>query len=207
MLLHHPVLWWASAARDLAPLHVSVVDLGGTVALLAGPGGVGKSTLVSGALAHGAGGTSDNVAVTDGTTVWGLREPLRLDRSAATGPRAAHGRVEQSWPEWLPALRPTVVVVVRRRAAGAPGLREISGDEARRVLVAGTLAAGELMRFWPLCATLAEATGIGPALPRVESVAAALTDRLPCVELAIVDGAGSALHLLLSLRAEGAPAR
>src|SRR6266545_4562978 len=56
-LLRYPALWWAGT-RGRAPLHASactVGDLG--VALLAGPGGVGKSTLVSKELAAGGSAT------------------------------------------------------------------------------------------------------------------------------------------------------
>ena len=44
VLLHYPVLWWA-CLQGRAPLHVSVVEVEGTVVVLAGPGGLGKTTL------------------------------------------------------------------------------------------------------------------------------------------------------------------
>jgi hypothetical protein len=59
----------------------------------------------------------------------------------------------------------------------------LPADAAYRALVAGTYAAGELRRYWSLVATLALATGRGPAHPGVEHVAAELTARLPCYQL------------------------
>lgn len=199
VLLHHPVLWWASL-DGLAPLHVSVVEVGGTNVLLAGPGGVGKTSLVVGELAAGARATCDNLAVSDGSDVFGLREPLRVPAESAgrrTGPRAAHGRREQRWRQVAPSLRPDVVVVVRRDG-GTPGLAPVDRDSAHRALVAGTMAAGELMRFWPLAAVLGLATGRGPVLPPVDDVARTLVDRLPCHELRLGDQPGERLHDLLA---------
>jgi hypothetical protein len=62
VLLHYPALWFA-VQRGCVPLHVSMVEVGGVAVLLAGPGGVGKSTLVARALADGARASCDNVAV------------------------------------------------------------------------------------------------------------------------------------------------
>lgn len=199
VLLHYPVLWWASL-QGLAPLHVSVLEIGGTVVALAGPGGVGKTSLVVGELATGVRATCDNLGVSDGRSVFGLREPLRVPTEAATGHgghRAAHGRREQTWSSVTAALDPEVVVVVRRDG-GAPGLREIGSEPAHRALVAGTMAAGELMRFWPLAAVLALGTGRGPVQPPVDTVARTLAERLPCHELRLGDRPGEHLRDLLA---------
>jgi hypothetical protein len=201
VLLHHPALWWAGTL-GLAPLHVSVVELDGVVVALAGPGGVGKSTLVADALASGARATCDNVGVSDGTTVFGLRESLRLDGSSslgegvvASGHRTTHGRRESSWAGQVPALRPDLLVVVRR--GNGPRVRSVGPETAQRALVAGTFAAGELRRFWTLAAVLGLATGRGAVLPEVDQVARALTSRLPCFELELGSVPGGSLRDLL----------
>ena len=65
VLLQYPALW-RSQLRGRAPLHASVCGLGaadGPAVLLAGPGGVGKSTLVHGELLNGALATCDNLCV------------------------------------------------------------------------------------------------------------------------------------------------
>jgi hypothetical protein len=198
VLLHYPVLWWASV-RGGAPLHVSVIEVDGVAVVLAGPGGVGKSTLVAGQLEAGATATCDNLAMVRGGWAHGLSEPLRLEPRSGGEPgrRTTHGRRELPWSRRAPALRPQLVVVLRRGDPSMPSTRPIGADEAVRGLVAGTYAAGELQRFWPLCAVLALATGRGPVHPPVEDVARDLCDRLPCFEVSITGRSGASLSDLL----------
>jgi hypothetical protein len=197
VLLHYPALWWAGT-RGRVPLHVSVVEIDGVGVLLAGPGGVGKSTLVAEALAGGVRATCDNVAASDGDRAFGLREPLRLrvaDGGPADGARTTHGRRELPWTRHVPSLLPELVVVVRR--GDGPAVRPLAPESARDALVAGTYAAGELRRFWPLTAVVGLATAVGPVHPRIEAVADGLTRRLPCLELELGRTPGVPLHTLL----------
>ncbi len=113
VLLHYPALWFAMQ-RGGVPLHVSMVEVGGVAVLLAGPGGVGKSTLVARAMADGARASCDNVAVYDGVSAYGLAEPLRL--LSGSGRLAFHGRREQPWAHRVRSLPPELVVVLRRGA-------------------------------------------------------------------------------------------
>ena len=83
VLVHYPTLWWA-AVQGLAPLHVSILEVEGAVVVLAGPGGVGKSTLVSGERARGGVAMCDNLAATDGETTYGVAEPLRCTSPSST---------------------------------------------------------------------------------------------------------------------------
>jgi hypothetical protein len=214
VLLHYPVLWWA-AMRGMAPLHVSVVEIDGVGVLLAGPGGVGKSSLVARELARGASATCDNLAVSDGVTAFGLGEPLRLPPDAgegvadgperASGARTTHGRRLQTWRGRVPSLRPDLVVVLRRGDQAAPSVQRVDEGTAARALVAGTFAAGELRRFWQLAAAVSLGTGVGPVLAPVEHVAATLTSLLPCVEVTLGRRPGPGLSELLG--AELAPFR
>jgi hypothetical protein len=199
VLLHYPLVWWA-CVRGQAPLHVSVLEAGGVVILLAGPGGVGKSTLVARELDAGAKVTCDNLAVSDGTVAYGLSEPLRLPAELAagrTGVKTTHGRREAGWPGRVRELRPEMVVVVRRGKAIGTTVTPIAPETARRALVAGTYAAGELRRFWSVAAMAGLATGVGPVHPPVEQVAAELTNRLPCFELALGATPGPRLTTML----------
>jgi hypothetical protein len=199
VLVHYPALWLA-IQQGFVPLHVSVVEIGGVSVLLAGPGGVGKSTLVARELAEGARATCDNIAVCDGFVAHGLAEPLRLPAElagASSGPRTTHGRREQLWKTRVRSLEPSLIVVVRRGVEGGPQVRPIGSRTALRGIVAGTYAAGELRRFWPLVATLAMATGCGPVHPQVEKVAEILTSRLPCAELWLGPRPGAGLADLL----------
>jgi len=201
-LLHYPALWWASL-RGRVPLHVSVTAGAGGVTMLAGPSGVGKSTLLSAGLPKGDIATADNVCACDAQTAYGLVEPLRVDRAGpggSGGPAAPHGRREHPFPRRVPSLEPERLVVLRRcPAGGAEGVAPLPPDEAARELVTGTYMAGELRRFWAFAATLALATGLGPAHPDVAGVASALAARLPCLELRLARPAQAGVGELISL--------
>ena len=189
-LVHYPVLWWASV-HGKAPLHAVACTVGGSVALLAGPGGVGKSTLLQRELADGGGATSDNMCAADGRSVWGLVEPMRVEGDR--GVRTTHGRVEVALPGRVPCLTPDQVVVVRRGAGDSAAMVPCDPEEAIRWLVTGTYAAGELSRFWAYAATLAAGTGIGPAHPQIVEVARAFASRLDCFELRLARTRGARL--------------
>ena len=164
--------------------------------MIAGPGGVGKSTLLAAGLGQGEIATADNVCACDADTAYGLAEPLRVHGTG--GPATTHGRVERQLPGRVPSLDPDRLVVLRR---GNPWATTTAGpvprDTAARSLVAGTYMAGELRRFWPFAATLALATGIGPAHPDVSGIAASLAARLPCVEVTVADGSQESVAELL----------
>ena len=205
VLLHYPTLWWASV-RGLSPLHAAVVSIDGVVVMLAGPGGVGKSTLLAAEIAAGSVAMCDNLAVSDGTRVHGLAEPMRIESSrtsrahgsGAVGARTTHGRRDHPWGERPEAFVPDLVVAVRRGDVDRATVRSAPPATVARSLVAGTFAAGELRRFWPLCAILALATGLGPELSPVVEVARQLTERIPCLELALGPRSGAPLRELLA---------
>ncbi len=198
VLVHYPALWLAMQ-QGLAPLHVSVVEIDGLAVLLAGPGGVGKSSLVSRELAAGGRATCDNLAACDGTIAYGVAEPLRLpsELTDSSGRKTFHGRREVNWDSRLRSLRPSLIVVLRRGLQADPEVRCVSERQAARAIVAGTYAAGELRRFWAIASALALATKCGPVHPPVEEVAATLAARLPCVELQLGERAGAGLAELL----------
>jgi hypothetical protein len=202
VLLQYPALWW-SQQRGRAPLHASVCTVGaagGRTVLIAGPGGVGKSTLVNAELARGAHSTSDNLCVSDGHTAWGLLEPRRVpvgDSGGGHGRRMPHGRREAPWPSRVNELVPDLLIVLRRGSAKATGVAPCQPEDAARSLVAGTYMAGELRRYWAFAATLALGTGLGETHPAVEGVARALSTGLPCLELVLGERPGPPLGSLL----------
>jgi hypothetical protein len=185
VLVHYPVLWRAGW-RGRVPLHASVLRAAGVTPLLAGPGGVGKSTILSAALRDGAVATADNLCCADETTCYGLIEPLRTDAQGAHGSLTSHGRVSRPFGDREPALTPDRLVVLER--GSQTSITRISPAEATRTLVAGTYAAGELRRYWAMSATLSLGTGLGPVHPPVEGVAAAMAARVPCVRVRVGDG-------------------
>lgn len=196
VLLQYPVLWWAGV-HGRAPLHVSALTAGPAVVALAGPGGVGKSTLLHREMAHGAIATSDNVAVSDGVDVYGLVEPIRVE--GTKGRRTTHGRREAPWPtSHTTVLRPDRIAAVQLADVPAPSAERIQPDVVARSLITGTFMAGELRRYWAFAAALASATGVGPAQPQVEHVAVELATALPCYVVTLSRRVPAVLGELLS---------
>jgi hypothetical protein len=195
VLIQYPALWRASL-RDRAPLHAPVCTAGDLQPMLAGPAGVGKTTLLTQELASGGHAISDNICVSDGTTAWGLVEPMRVE--GATGRSMPHGRAERPMERRATAMIPDLLIAVRRGTASLPSVRVCDTATVTRSLVTGTYMAGELRRFWGFAATLAAGTELGPAHPPVEKIAGILASRLPCVEIVLAREPGAGLVQLLS---------
>jgi hypothetical protein len=197
VLVQYPALWRA-ALRGRTPVHAAACTSGRSVALLSGPGGVGKTTLVLGEVAAGERTTGDNVAVTDGTTVWGLAEPARHEHGGR-GPKMPHGRTEAPLQGRVASLIPDRVVVLRRGDRDEADVRLAKHDEVARTLIAGTYAAQELRRFWSLVAVLSIATESGPAHPTVVETLRDMADRLPGITITLPRRPGPTLRQLLDL--------
>jgi hypothetical protein len=177
-LLAYPAMWWA-ARNGRAPLHVSAFEASGRTLLIAGATGVGKSTVLQQEMEAGARPISDNLCVTDGTDVWPVAEPMRVEGGG--GDRAPHGRAQRSIRARPGRVNPDVVVVLRR---GPTGVKRLDPASAARAIASGTYMAGELRRFWSFAALLAAATGVGPAHPVVTASSEALAKEIPCFEVA-----------------------
>lgn len=182
VLLQYPVLWWAGT-HGRVPVHVSTMTTRHGVAALAGPSGVGKSTLLAEEVAAGESATCDNLAVTDGRCVFGLVEPLRSE--AGTGRRTTHGRRESALGRRVDILEPGLLVAVSLAGNGTPVCRPTTPEQACRTLVTGTYMAGELRRYWPFAATLAAGTGLGPPVPPVEQLASRLANHARCYAITL----------------------
>lgn len=195
VLLQFPALWWAGV-HGRAPLHVSAADVSGHGVVLAGPGGVGKSTLVATLDAATGAAVSDNICTSDGTELQGLLEPART--TFGTGRRMPHGRRESGWVRHCDAVVPDTLLVLRRGDAEDAVVRHLDPETAARELVGGTYAAGELRRYWAFAATLALATGRGPAHPPVVEVADLLARRLPAYEVRLPSHPGLTLEELVT---------
>jgi hypothetical protein len=193
-LIQYPALWWAGV-QGRAPLHASACTVEGSTPLVTASSGVGRSTFVLRVVEEGGTATGDNLSVGDGTNVFGLAEPFRVE--GGSGRRMPHGRHEVPMRERERALEPDSVIVLRRGSEGGPSLTPMSPVDAARSLVTSTYAAGELRRFWAFAATLAAGTGLGPPHPPVMDVASTFAARLPCYALAIGAGLAPSLTDLL----------
>ncbi|NUO90678.1 MAG: hypothetical protein HOQ18_07620 [Dermatophilaceae bacterium] len=202
-LLQFPALWWAGV-HGRVPLHVSAAVVAGHGVVLAGPGGVGKSTLIATLDAATGAPVSDNLCTSDGSALQGLLEPARTD--IGTGRRMPHGRRESGWLRHVDGATPSTLLVLRRADDDTPDpvVRHLDPATAAREIVGGTYAAGELRRYWTFAATLALATGRGPAHPPVAKVAELLTRRLPAYEVRLPNRPGVTLEELVD-RARALP--
>ncbi|WP_460627812.1 hypothetical protein [Intrasporangium mesophilum] len=194
-LVQYPALWW-SGVLGRVPLHVSAVVVDGLALVLAGPGGVGKSTLVATLDGPDDAPVSDNLCVTDGRTVHGLLEPARA--VGGHGRRMPHGRRESTWPRLADSVVPDAVAVLRRGDQAKPVIRLLDATTAARELVGGTYAAGELRRYWAFAATLALGTGLGPAHPPVAALAESMARSLPAFEVLLPSTPGVRLRELVT---------
>jgi hypothetical protein len=179
-VLQYPALWWAGV-KGHVPLHTSAATVGDCALVFAGPGGVGKSTLLATVDAAGGVPLSDNLCVTDGQTVHGVLEPPRRDDG--TGRRMPHGRREGTWSRLGESVEPTAIIVLRRGQQAEAAIHRISPEAAARELVGGTYSAGELRRYWTFAATAALGTGFGPVHPPVAAVCDDLAAGIPAFEL------------------------
>jgi hypothetical protein len=194
VLMQYPPLWWAGM-RGRAPLHASACVAGGSTPLVTAPSGIGRSTLILAELQSGAQATGDNLVVGDGTAVWGLAEPLRVE--GGLGRRIPHGRRETAMRGRVEALTPDSLVLLQRLPADQPSLLPCTPVTAGRSLVTSTYMAGELRRYWAFAATLSAGTGLGPAHPPVTDVASAFAARLPSFSLSLGKRPGAHLSELL----------
>ncbi|MDQ2755593.1 MAG: hypothetical protein M3Y71_03365 [Actinomycetota bacterium] len=211
-LLQYPALWWAGARHGAVPLHVSAARIGASGVVLAGPGGVGKSTLLHGLAPDDGIPVSDNLCTYESGLVHGLAEPVRVEAGVGRHqhhlrPRLQrvtmpHGRVEQPWVVREPALWPSLLLVLSRGSEARTTVRPVSAEIAARTLTAGTYAAGELRRYWAFAATLALGTGLGPAHPAVDDRARRLTRQVRCAEVVLASRPDASLARIVDL-AEG----
>ena len=194
VLTQYPPLWWAGT-RGRAPLHASACIAGVSTPLVTAPSGIGRSTLIFAELESGGQATGDNLVVGDGTTVWGLAEPLRVE--GGEGRPMPHGRRETAMRGRVDALIPNSLVLLERTSVDQPSLLPCTSVTAGRSLVTSTYMAGELRRYWAFAATLSAGTGLGPAHPPVTEVASTFATRLPCFSLSLGRRSGAHLSELL----------
>ncbi|MEV0608407.1 hypothetical protein AB0I61_18755 [Polymorphospora rubra] len=209
VLIHYPVLWRAGW-RGRVPLLATVVRGPAGSPMLVGAGELGRSRIVATAAATGP-VTSTELCVADDERCFGLAEahPAAGPGSAANdGPT---GRWSQARPSAtvlrIAELAPDRVVVVEE--ALWTTIEEVKSDEAARALVATTYGTPRLAGYWGFAATLASATGRGPAQPAVADIAQAHAQRLPCLRIGLRRGGRMSMSELCAAgtAARSGPAR
>jgi hypothetical protein len=195
VLVQYPALWWAGV-NDGVLMHAAVCTAGRSTPLIAGAAGVGKTTALMTELQRGEKAVSDNLCVVSDRTAWGLVEPVRVE--GVSGRKMPHGRREIPLPNRVDSLVPDCVVILKQETDRSSG-RPCEPSAAERTLVAGTYVAGELRRYWTYAATLALGTGLGNPHPPIAAMAADLTDRLPCFEIALSRTDETSLGALIDL--------
>ncbi len=181
-LLYHafyfPLAWHLEYRRGWELLHASAVERRGRGLILAGHGGSGKSTLALSLMADPAVRfISDNLILHDGSKVYSLPEPVRLDPSSLEAIRASGYR---PLPTDLPLTahpKPTYRVEPSRCAAEAEAaaivllrfgprahVRQMAPGEAAAHLVAARDLVREVEGYRSVAAFLSLACG-GTDLP------------------------------------------
>lgn len=195
-LVYYPVFWFLEHERRAHPLHAGAVDTPRGGLLLAGPSGVGKSTLTA-ALGTADGGhlLSDTFVVHRGTTLWAVPEPLLLDRWSMewlgeagrvlteVPHNYALGRGGYSIPRSRYQQRSEAVAVVLPRRTPEPYLRRIDGAQALSRIDAFDDIVNDLRRYRPLAAVLELVAPSGLAQSRLRGLEQLTA--LPCYELGL----------------------
>jgi hypothetical protein len=196
-LVYYPVFWWQEHYRDAHPVHAAAVATSAGAVVLAGPSGVGKSTLTTALGAEeGARILSDTFVLQRGTELWAVSEPLLLDRWSVhwLGEAAGGlGGLEHSYalgrdgfvvPRSRFTERAEASVVILPRRAAKPFLRRIDGDTAASRIHAYDDIVNDLRRYRAAAAVLELLEPIGLDRARVRSLAE-LTRAVPCYELGV----------------------
>lgn len=183
-LVYYPAFWWAERVRGLHPIHAGAVDTPAGALVLAGPSGVGKSTLtVALATTAGAAMLSDTFVLHDGPVIWGVPEPVLLDAwsrawlgeaaqrlsHVPTHRYALHRTGHVAPSDRLRAQARATVVVLPRRAPTRV-VREISGQDAILRIDAYDDIVNDLRRYRAFAAVLELLAPVGLSRARWQSL-------------------------------------
>lgn len=196
-LVYYPCFWVLERTRDLHPIHAAGVELDGAVVVLAGPSGVGKSTLVTGLAGNPrARLLSDTFLLQSGSTVCAVPEPLLLDAwsrrwlgdTTTQLTRIPHryclSRQGFHWPADRNCPGGQAGAVIFPQRAATAGLRPLSPEHARSRLSASNLIVNDLRRYWAFSSVL-ELLDPTPLVLAREASLARLTQTVPAYDLAL----------------------
>ena len=196
-LLYYPCFWWLERHDRLHPMHAAGVEHDDGVVVLAGPSGVGKSTLSTGlASTDGAKLLSDTFLLHQGIVIRPVREPLLLDAwsrnwlgdgAALLRPiewRYCLDRNGFHWPqERLSAGGPARLLLFPHRAP-THYVRPLSPTQAQGQIDAGNHIVNDLRRYWAFAAAL-EMLDASPLSAARAASLAALVREVPAYEVGL----------------------
>jgi hypothetical protein len=201
-LLYYPSFWWLERRTGLHPIHAAGVEINGAIVVLAGPSGVGKSTISTGLASFtGARLLSDTFLLQRGTTVRAVPEPLLLDawsqRWLGSGAellrpidwRYCLDRNGFHWPTERTSRGGSAhLLIVPHRAQGHYA-RRLSAKQARGHIDAGNFLVNDLRRYWAYAAAL-EMLDPSPLAAERASEIETLVEGVPCVEMGLTEDVG-----------------
>lgn len=199
---YYPMIWHLERTRGWGLLHASAVEIGGKAVILAGHGGVGKSTLSLSLMADpSVRFISDNLLLHDESSVYSLPEPVRLDASSLRAIKASGFEPSPSEVPLTAHSKPTYWVdpertlhaaeagiVILLRFTPRPLLRPLSAAEARAHLGAARDLAREVEGHRTVAAFLSMSLPDDSDAPVPHAPLASLAKRMQGYVLGIGEG-------------------
>lgn len=221
-LVYYPAFWVSETLHGRHPIHAAgVVSEGGAV-VLAGPSGVGKSTLSVALAAGGAAFLSETFLLHRGTEVWPVREPILLDDFSRRWLGDAMAGLEPLGRSFVFARngyhrlagladRGQATVLLLPRRAPQTYVRPMAAEEAHRRLSASGQLIRDQRRYAAFAAAFESLAPLG-LVERREQELRRLTEGASCFELGLGpgltrDAALAMIHQLVTARGEVAPRR
>jgi hypothetical protein len=196
-LVYYPCFWWLEHQNICHPIHAGGVRLPNGVVALAGPSGVGKSTLVAGlACDPSARLLSDTFLLHKGATVRSVPEPLLLDKwsrgwlgggASALQPirhRYSLDRNGFHWPDDQLVAGGDVKLLVFPQRATSHYVRPLAPNQAQGRIRAGDLIVNDVRRYWAFASVL-EVLDPSPLVQAREQSLAELVHSVPAFEVGL----------------------
>jgi hypothetical protein len=200
-LVYFPLLWHVERTRQWYPLHASAVAWPPGAIILAGLGGVGKSTLTLSFLSDPhARLLSENLILHDKDKVYAFLEPIHLDgrsremlanlngRLKSTGWAYSHNRQSYEVPSSARVQSATPRAFFTLRQGRLLGLRSMSAKETLEVVLSSDALAREINEYTQQTAVLNLLSPAAGSFQRRIDTLRKLLDQVACYELTVRPG-------------------